>query len=558
MPSYGVKKEPKKQEVEINLEIPRVKSTRRVRSAPRVGYTVNEPLPVTCHFYAQMKKHVKVGDNTLLSVFISRRMIDLLERTALEGGTANVDAAEKLVVKILIKNGFTSTDGAQQQEVSVPDGNSISTVEFGLKADDEETNGEIIVLVRQRHVNILKLVLKPSVVLFEADGEHSTPGELIEAQKTTDTQQKETCPIHQLQITEQRLDRGIVYNFQILSQDLQVRVSENSNPIQADREKYVNDKYTYIEDRYLRTKGDFNNFVQELRAIGVEMFEELVPPKIRKALWDLRNKLDSIQLIASEPFIPWELVHLKEPGTRGMPQETLFLGDMGLIRWLEGEGENGWPVEQILVRDDKVGFVIPNYPHPDYKLREAQEEKQFLIDVFQAREIVSESGIVRGKISTPGEFDLLHFACHGDADSSKIGEAALLMEGRIENNEYIIDNALNVTVVSSFCNLAGKDNYPLVVLNACRAGRTGYSLTRIGGFSRAFISGGAGAFVGALWSVGDFTARAFAEVLYTELLKGETLGSATRTARAHCAQQQDSTWLAYVVYGNPCMRLKRI
>ena len=43
----------------------------------------------------------------------------------------------------------------------------------------------------------------------------------------------------------------------------------------------------------------------------------------------------------------------------------------------------------------------------------------------------------------------------------------------------------------------------MVVLNACQVGRTGYQSTSIGGFAEAFLKGGAGAFVGTLWSVGD-------------------------------------------------------
>ena len=60
----------------------------------------------------------------------------------------------------------------------------------------------------------------------------------------------------------------------------------------------------------------------------------------------------------------------------------------------------------------------------------------------------------------------------------------------------------------------GEDHRPIIVLNACRAGRLGIQLTRVGGFAKAFICQGAGLFIGAQWSVGDTPARTFTEAPY--------------------------------------------
>ena len=43
--------------------------------------------------------------------------------------------------------------------------------------------------------------------------------------------------------------------------------------------------------------------------------------------------------------------------------------------------------------------------------------------------------------------------------------------------------------------------FEIVLLNACQIGRTGYALTGVSRFAQAFLNGGAGAFVGTLWSV---------------------------------------------------------
>ena len=96
---------------------------------------------------------------------------------------------------------------------------------------------------------------------------------------------------------------------------------------------------------------------------------------------------------------------------------------------------------------------------------------------------------------------------------------------------------------------------PVIVLNACQVGRQGYQLTGNGGFAQAFLKAGAGAFVGTLWSVGDQPARNFTETFYDSLRNQKTVGEAAIDARAAAETAQDSTWLAYVVYGHPLAKL---
>ena len=71
-----------------------------------------------------------------------------------------------------------------------------------------------------------------------------------------------------------------------------------------------------------------------------------------------------------------------------------------------------------------------------------------------------------------GSFDLLHFACHGFADSKNISNAQLMLEGRIEGGNYI-PAYLSATTAAQFSNLRTDDNRPMVVLNACQGARAG-------------------------------------------------------------------------------------
>ncbi|HEV2842592.1 MAG TPA: CHAT domain-containing protein [Chthoniobacterales bacterium] len=280
------------------------------------------------------------------------------------------------------------------------------------------------------------------------------------------------------------------------------------------------------------------------------MFDELIPSDLQKVLWKHRADITSIMVIAEEPFIPWELIHLSAPG-KPLSKETRFLGQMGLVRWLH---EAGWPPNQLRISKDKARYVIPHYPHPDYVLPEAEKEYQFLEKEFTAKSVEPKSGVVRKLLSEPGSFDLLHFACHGVADQGNIANAQLLMEGRVEAGQYILDY-FSATTAEAHADLKSEGAAPIVVLNACQAGRAGYKLTGIGGFARAFLRRGAGAFIGTLWSVGDSPARAFTEEFYLRLKSGRTIAEAAVEAREKARTDGDATWLAYVVYGHPHAKL---
>jgi CHAT domain-containing protein len=162
-------------------------------------------------------------------------------------------------------------------------------------------------------------------------------------------------------------------------------------------------------------------------------------------------------------------------------------------------------------------------------------------------------------LEDPAGFDLLHFAGHGLATSDDIADAQVLLEGQLEQGDYVPE-PLRATLVAQYFAAepqAQQAAAPMVVLNACQTGRLGYQLASIGGFAEAFVGRGAGAFVSSLWSVGDSPARVFIQALYDALLAGESMASAVKTARETARSAGDATWLAYTVYAHPEARLYR-
>jgi CHAT domain-containing protein len=290
-----------------------------------------------------------------------------------------------------------------------------------------------------------------------------------------------------------------------------------------------------------------------LQAYGGELLDNLVPPDLQEVLWEHRERLGSIQVFSEEPFIPWEIVHLKPRNGPVSNDRTWFLGELGLVRWLHN---TMLPPEILRARKDKAFHLVPVYKDEGYALPQAQMEIPFLEAKFSARACGVDLPGIHALLREPNKFDLLHFAGHGDAELSNISSSSLLLsaEPDLSTQTGVKTTTLNARIVSQIMSLPqpGPDpTRPIVVLNACRAGRIGWTLTRIGGFAEAFVSRGAGLFIGAHWSVGDAPARTFSEAFYSALLAGRTVSEAAKAGRRAAREAGDATWLAYTVYGHP-------
>ena len=132
------------------------------------------------------------------------------------------------------------------------------------------------------------------------------------------------------------------------------------------------------------------NLHEELRAYGGTLFDELVPRELQTILWQHRDKLKGLQVKSDEPIIPWELLHLKEPGNR-LPEETLFLGQLGMVRC----NPNAVLPSGLRIRPGRVRYVIPDYPLPELKLPAGETEKKFLEATWQATRVRAASKEVR-------------------------------------------------------------------------------------------------------------------------------------------------------------------
>jgi CHAT domain-containing protein len=147
-----------------------------------------------------------------------------------------------------------------------------------------------------------------------------------------------------------------------------------------------------------------------------------------------------------------------------------------------------------------------------------------------------------------GEFDVFHLACHGARGNPNGPEGFAI---RLEDGLFF------TLELSDDLEERLRRDAPLIFLNACHGGRSGVSLTRLGGWGARYVQLGCGAFVGALWSVCEASAPAFARAFYEALILGHPVGEAMRFARRQVRNDypNDPTWLSYCCFADPLARL---
>ncbi len=518
------------------------------------------PAKVECHFLAEMDGEVVLHQTTAVEVSLSRETLAAAAGRASDGGAGrvNVDPGATLIVQVIPKRNFVLVDATQARvEVDPPQPGEPIVLYFDVTAAHPGP-GEVWVIVRQRQMGIARLVLTPTVVVQPA----AAPARRASAAADVEDAPALTAPLDQLLVIEQQVGDTVQYLYELEMPSLNLLEMCTSAPLKGQRDDYVKALYKEIEDRYVSTfntaahTADVDAFTLELRAYGVTLFDELFPAPLQQLLWLHRDRIASVRIVSTEPFIPWEIVHLREPGRPLHAAEpSRFLGQMGLVRWLHNV--NGLPPSALRIRNGQARYVIPDYAHPDWKLPQTVHERLYLEREFMATPIEPQPRAVQAAITTPGSFDLLHIACHGEAESDAIAHARIVLEGRVEGGNFVPTH-LTASNVDAYANLKGADgSQPIVFLNACQAGRAGYKLTGIGGFAQAFLRGGAGAFIGTLWSVGDEPAFDFGKELYDQLIRGASISEAAIAAREAARRAGDATWLAYVLYAHPHARLTR-
>jgi hypothetical protein len=289
-----------------------------------------------------------------------------------------------------------------------------------------------------------------------------------------------------------------------------------------------------------------------LEDIGRTLYPDLLPLELRSELERHGSNIKNICIHADGDHIPWEMI-LMPPGMCGGEQRGAeFLAQRyEVTRWMDGYKAPA----TITLRELKL--VVPRYP-PGQELRCAADESAFLSGLAAMAVTPVPAKLVNVlKLLATGGFDVLHFLGHGQQPEADLPRSALELEPADDppsgpgsevppyRPDYLKPDSCRLRAEQ------WKQRRPLIFLNACQSGRRDVGLLQPDGWARAALGSKAGAFVGTLWSIRDETAFKFAKTFYGSLLDQKTFGESALIARRAFTQQEDPSWLAYVVYAHP-------
>jgi CHAT domain len=295
-------------------------------------------------------------------------------------------------------------------------------------------------------------------------------------------------------------------------------------------------------------RQELKDLQRESRALGASLCKELLDPEVAKVLWPLRDRISSIQIVSWEPYIPWELVRLRDPDSDEI--DDRFLAEYGLVRTLSDE----MPLRELpMTQWGYLGATFPMGTLPpvgaELEYFTGTTAESLRGHGIQPRAIRATRNDFYDALADL-DFDVLHISCHAESPHQSIERASLIISDETlpgDNKPRFVE--VDTITVEAEARL--KRHRPLVFLNACETGRVGAVLTAWGGWPNVFLRAGAGAFVGAAWAVRDKPAAAFSTAFYNALLDGKTLAEAAGIARAAAKKLGDASWLAFKVYGHP-------
>lgn len=497
----------------------------------RTGYDEANPAqPIPQYLHADFPQKVPLDETVSLLVSLSA----LSQETP--GLPVALSPGSQIDVIVHPQRGFTLI-GQGEATLILTDDQEPLPYRFQLKAVKAGL-GRIRVLAFHGGSPLGALMLAPKVV---AEDDESTCGYLQSHQQAIDRIQVGKQPDLRLLILENSSGDYPCFTIRLTAAEANLGLYlKPFGPVELrmDPLAYFEDFFQGIEDLPLRTTEERRIAEIRLASKGLRLFNSLFPEDLRVLLWELKDRITTIEVESEEPWIPWELCKL-EGREHGQVVEGPFLCQgYAVTRWIPGIGKHR------SLSLNNMGLVVP----ADSNLPYAPAERDYMLslnsDSRQVKPVSARFLEVRGALAS-GSYDGWHFTGHGlfsDADPNRSG--IMLESGFAFTPDELSGEVKNL----------GRTQ-PLVFLNACQVGRSNLSLTDIGGFAPQFLRAGAAAFIGTYWSIFDQPALEFAQSFYDSLLAGETISQATKAAREKIQPLGDPTWLAYTVYADPSAAL---
>jgi hypothetical protein len=452
------------------------------------------------------------------------------------GLAISVAAGESIDILVQPRRGFTVL-GDARATLEVPASGESLPLQFKLQAVDEGV-GLIRVLAFHLGEPLGVIELEPTVAAAAASrGRGLTPSSPARRAGATLVAASPQLPDLSMFIEEREVTGALEFVIRLTATDPALDL--NLRPfgpfrLEVDPAAFFQSFFQEIEELPLETPEQRAVADRKLAAKGSYLSETLLPPDLRETLWAVRDRIGSIIIQSEEPWIPWELCRLLGREDGRVVEGPFLCEAFAVTRWLPGLGFKR-PLHLT-----KMALIVP----ADSGLPLAGPERDYVLSLAAGGRTVTTIKPTFADVQEAfiaGVYDGLHFTGHGVAKDANPDRSAIILAANEEfSPEDVSGTAVNVGIP-----------HPVVFINACQVGRGGMSLTGIGGWARRFVQAGAGAFIGAYWSVYDEAAFNFAKEVYSRLIEGMPMGTAVQEARAAVRAGGDPTWLAYTVFADP-------
>ncbi|SLK00920.1 CHAT domain-containing protein [Arthrobacter sp. P2b] len=502
----------------------------RTRGGTIPGTTTATPEePSERSIEAEFPNTIRLNEMASLTVSV----VDSASADSASGDRIPLALSAGSLIDILVqpKRGFV-VEGPAERSLTISGAAETLPVQFRLRAT-ESGAGQIRVLAFNGGIALGALTLVPTVV--EPDQETGPSGR--EAHATALAPISVRLPDLSVLIEETRVDGVRGFSMRITASNASTNLNyKRYGPIffQTDPGTYFEKLYTDIERYSLKTQTDRAIAVRQLAAKGSHLFETIVPIEARQKLWELRNSISTVIIQSEEPWIPWELCKLVGEEQGAVVEGPFLCEAFALTRWIPGTG-----LKPSLTLNN-IALVVPRDSGLPYAVQEGDFIKSLATGGHEVTSISADFLKLHEALAS-GEYDAWHFTGHGGYRDPDPNRSVMILEDSKTFSPYNIAGVVK--------NL-GKAR-PLVFLNACQIGRGGMTLTDIGGWAKQFLLAGAGAFIGAYWSVYDEPAYNFSRGLYQRLLDGKPIAQAAKEARLAIRSSGDPTWLAYTIFADP-------
>jgi hypothetical protein len=282
---------------------------------------------------------------------------------------------------------------------------------------------------------------------------------------------------------------------------------------------------------------------KELRALGRDLFESLLPGDVRR-LYDVARSLQpdgvlDVVLTSMLDWVadkPWELAF--DPSRR----EFLATSSVNLVRNVF----TAVPADALPRRRGRLRILVVSSRPSGVPPVSVKEETAALRAAFRG---LVRAGLVRVEAlprATParlqrrlaeGGVDVLHFAGHGEYDAAR-REGSLLLEDERGRACLVGFDALRQILC--------RRGLRLLFLNACESGRGG-RVEWNRGLAPALVAAGVPAVVANQYAVLDGAATSFAREFYALLARGHAIGDAAREARVAVGRETSTEAIEWAV-----------